>query len=236
MASDGEKQNLLSSVDRVAAMMISVATGGARIEEVNSQFQNLYDELDQSLSAQGLTNPFPYRDLWEWYGHWSRDLPTWASRRTFVSQIASPLALAIKRGAVSVSEPTGWNRVDRALGEARKRLTESTNEEQYQAIGLLCREVLISLAQAVFNPEHHPIEDGTAVSQTDFKRMIEAYIAVVLQGGSSKETRAHARSALDLALRLQHQRTAAFRDAAICLEATGSVVGIIAILEGKRDP
>lgn len=236
MANHAEKQKLLLLLDRVAAMMISVSTGGARIEEVNSEFQGLYDELDELLHSRGLSNPFPYRDLWEWYGHWSRDLPTWASRRTFVSQIVSPLVSAVKREAISLPEPTGWERVDRALGEARKRLAESQNEEQYQTIGLLSREVLISLAQTVFKPDQHPIEDGVAVSQTDFKRMIEAYISVALQGGSAKEARSHARSALDLALRLQHQRTAAFRDAAICLEATGSVVGIIAILEGKRDP
>ncbi|MER8800175.1 hypothetical protein [Mesorhizobium sp. M0998] len=74
------------------------------------------------------------------------------------------------------------------------------------------------------------------MSTTDYKRMIEAYVAVEMRGGAAEEVRKHARTALDLALRLQHQRTAGFRDAAICIEATSAVVGIIAIVSGRRDP
>jgi len=57
-----------------------------------------------------------------------------------------------------------------------------------------------------------------------------------LAGGAAEATRRHARTALDLALCLQHQRTAAFRDAAICVEATAAVVNIVAIVSGQRDP
>jgi hypothetical protein len=37
-------------------------------------------------------------------------------------------------------------------------------------------------------------------------------------------------------LHLQHKRTASFRDAALCSEATTSVVNLIAIIAGRRDP
>lgn len=46
----------------------------------------------------------------------------------------------------------------------------------------------------------------------------------------------HARAAVDRAVELQHHRTASFRPAALCVEATSSVVNVIAILAGKRDP
>jgi hypothetical protein len=82
----------------------------------------------------------------------------------------------------------------------------------------------------------HPILDGKAVGSSDFKRMIEAYIAVELSGGAVEELRKHARSALDLANHTTHKRTAGFRDAAISLEATAAVVNIIAIVSGRRDP
>jgi hypothetical protein len=109
-------------------------------------------------------------------------------------------------------------------------------EEHFQVVGLLCREALISVAQEVFDADRHPVLDGAKVSPTDFKRLIEAFIAVELAGSAAEEARRHARTALDLALRLQHQRTATFRDAAICMEATASVVNIIAIVSGRRDP
>lgn len=85
--------------------------------------------------------------------------------------------------------------------------------------------MLISLAQEVRDPIRHPPEPGVRVSSTDFKRLIEAYIAVELAGSVAEDVRKHARSALDLTLRLQHLRTAICRDAAICVEGYSTVVG-----------
>lgn len=45
----------------------------------------------------------------------------------------------------------------------------------------------------------------------------------------------HAKATLDLAVHLQHRRTATYRDAALCVEATISVVNLIAIIAGLRD-
>jgi hypothetical protein len=66
--------------------------------------------------------------------------------------------------------------------------------------------------------------------------MLEAYISRELPGGGNEEARKHAKAAIDLANALQHRRTASFRDAAICAEATSSVVSVVAIISGKRDP
>jgi hypothetical protein len=107
---------------------------------------------------------------------------------------------------------------------------------QFQGVGLLGRDALISLAQAVYIRERHPPLDGIEPSNTDAKRMLEAYLAVELAGGANEESRRHARSALDLANALQHRRTATFREAALCVEATTTVVNVIAIVDGRRDP
>jgi hypothetical protein len=101
---------------------------------------------------------------------------------------------------------------------------------------LLCRETLISLAQAVYDASLHPTLDGVAASATDAKRMLEAYMAVVFAGSAHEHMRKHARAAYDLAAHLQHRRTASFRDAAACAEATTSVINLIAIISGRRDP
>jgi hypothetical protein len=140
------------------------------------------------------------------------------------------------RGATRDVEPTGWAKVDRGLHEARQRLAVAATEEQFQAVGLICRETLISLAQTVFDAERHPTLDGVTASDTDVKRMLEAYITRTLSGGANDASRRHARAALDLANQLQHKRTATFRDAALCAEATTSVVNLIAIIHGQRDP
>jgi hypothetical protein len=112
---------------------------------------------------------------------------------------------------------------------------QAETEEQFQAVGLLCREVLISVAQVVYDPRRHPSEDGVTPSETDAKRMLDGFIAVELPGGSNEGARRHARAALSLANDLQHHRTADYREAALCAEATISVVNIAAIISGRRD-
>lgn len=131
-------------------------------------------------------------------------------------------------------EPTGWQKVDRQLQEVRLRLDTAESEEQYQAVGLLCREVLISVAQEVYDPDRYPSPEGVAPSDTDARRMLELFFSAELTGGGNEEARAHARAALRLALALQHRRTADFRMAALCAEATSSVVNILAVLGGRR--
>jgi hypothetical protein len=231
------KGELLRAIEYLRDIMISVATGGPRINEVNDQFQETFANVEEELSQKGIKNPMPYKNLWDWHGRLSSgDLPTLQSRRLFVSELINPLIALINTEQVEDYEPTGWARVDRTVGELRKHFASASNEEQFQAIGLLCREALISLAQAVYIRERHPELDGVIPSPTDAKRMLENFIAAQLPGRTNKEVRNHARSALDLASRLQHKRTACFRDAAMSVEATTSVINFIAIIAGRRDP
>lgn len=136
---------------------------------------------------------------------------------------------------VSVRLPTGWERVDRALEKARDQLARGKTEEDFQTVGLLCREVLISAGQVVYNAARHKSLDGVEPSNTDAKQLLGAYFATELVGRPNEELRRHARAALDVASALVHKRTADFRFAALCLEATSSVVNIVMIVAGTRD-
>ena len=167
-------------------------------------------------------------------------MASWQSRREHLSEMYQPLIDRIRAGpsgtgAQVFEEPTGWPRVDRAIYEIRRRLEQAETEEHFQAVGLLCREVLISVAQVVYDPQRHISGDGVAPSETDAKRMLDSYIATELTGGSNEGLRRHAKAALSLANDLQHSRTADYRQAALCAEATTSVVNIVAIISGRRD-
>lgn len=131
-------------------------------------------------------------------------------------------------------EPVGWQKVDRQLQEIRSRLEGAQTEEQCQAIGLLCREALISVAQEVYDPTRHPTVDGTTPSDTDARRMLEAIFDSELKGSSNEEARGHAKASVKLALALQHKRTADFKTAALCAEGAYSVVNMLAIVTGRR--
>jgi hypothetical protein len=230
---------LTTEIEAQRGLMIAVATGGPRIQEVNNQYIQRRARIVAELQRRGLADPNPHSDLWAWYGRWSAgDLPGWQSRRVYIGGLYQPRLEQLHAAGIAVQvfdEPTGWERVDRGVYEIRRRLEQAENEEHFQAVGLLCREVLISIAQVVFDPQRHPTEDGVRPSETDAKRMLDAYIAAELEGGANEGARRHARAALTLANDLQHHRTASFRQAALCAEATTSVVNIVAILSGRRD-
>ncbi|MGB6452254.1 MAG: hypothetical protein WBE92_16000 [Steroidobacteraceae bacterium] len=228
---------LLAALDSIRSTLIAVSTGGPRIPTVNDEYQRQFAIVAAELARRQIENPITFGSLWDWYGRWSSgDLPSYQSRRNFVSELVGPLLNRIRTGRQEEPLPTGWLRVDRVVGQIRESLAGATNAEQFQAVGLLCREALISTAQAVYDPTRHPTLDGKVASDTDAKRMLEGYIAVEMAGGANEEARKHVRSALDLANVLQHRRTAGFRDAALCAEATTAAINVVAIVAGKRDP
>jgi hypothetical protein len=235
-------KDLMDILDAQRNLMIAVSTGGPRIQNVNDDYKQRQQLIEDGLSERGVENPNPYSDLWEWYGKWSSgDLPSYQSRRNYINglfgQVVKQVRQGVHRGEQAMfTRATGWPRVDRNIGEVRTRLAQAKTEEQFQAVGFLCRETMISLGQAVYNPETHPSPDGVTPSKTDAKRMLDAYLGAKLSGKTNETGRRHAKAALEFAHELTHKRTANFRQAAMCAEATTAVVNIVAIVSGQRDP
>lgn len=219
-------------------MMIGVATGGERIQDVNDYYIAREARLRERLPSE-VQYANPHDDLWGWYHHWSANFGRYAERRHYVRTMFAPAISALsKRSTLPMPkrEPTGWERVDRALSKARAQFDVASAEEDFQAIGLLCREVIISTAQAVFDPAIHESLDGVKISATDANRMLDAYVAHVFPGESYKEVRSHYRASLALALNLQHRRTASRQLAALCIEATASTVAVLSIIARPSAP
>jgi hypothetical protein len=237
-----DNDELLKSLENIKSIMISVSTGGQKIQVVNTEYQSLLETVSDGLTERNIRNAIPFSDLWAWYGRWSDgSLPKYQNRREFLAEMFSPMLDAVKmtqHKAVNpiFEEPTGWMRVDRGMAEIKKCLIQASTEEQFQTIGLLCREALISLAQTVFVSAVHKTIDGVEPSKTDAKRMLDAFLSTKLPGKSNENIRRHAKAALDVANDLTHRRTAEFRLAALCAEATNAVINIVAIVSGRRDP
>lgn len=178
---------LIAGLEQIKHLLISVATGGPRINDVEQRYQQNFAAVAAELARRRIENPITFGSLWDWYGRWSSgDLPSYQSRREFVGAMVNPIINLVRTGHQELREPTGWQRVDRCVGELRDRLASASTVEQYQVVGLLGREALISLAQAVYVADRHPSLDGTQPSPTDGKRMLEAFIAVELAGGANE--------------------------------------------------
>ena len=236
-----EIEILVKALEMQKALMISVSTGGPLVKEVKGEYEQRRMVIEGLLSKADIDDPNPYPDLWTWHGKWSDgSLPSYQSRRRYIADIYQPLLDALTSSAKSTHvqplEPTGWARVDRNVDKIVHALEWARNEEDFQAVGLLCREAIISLAQAVYNPDIHEPPDGITPSATDAKRMIEGYISSELAGSAHDSQRKYAKASFDLAVTVQHRRTATFRDAALCAEATRAIINMIAIISGQRDP
>jgi hypothetical protein len=239
IAGIANKKDVLSAIDQIKNIMIAVSTGGPRIQVKNAKYMACYESLDKWLDKLGLENPNSYRDLWEWYGRWKQgDLPSYSSRRTFVSEMYASTIELIEKSTEGNGEheyiPTGWDRVDRTVYEMKKRLVEANNEEQYQAIGMLGREVIITIGQQVFDKNVHKTEDGTVPGKADAKRMLDAYFNHELGGQSNELIRKYAKASLDLANHVTHDRLATARDSSICLISVISLANTVKII--SRSP
>ncbi|MBA5791536.1 hypothetical protein [Flavobacterium sp. xlx-221] len=234
------KDEFVSEINYLKDIMIAVATGSKMIQDVNNEYQKKYLKFNEAMRSLGLENPNPYSQLWQWYGKWSSgELPQYKDRRTFIGKMFEKLLKLTMESQqsellnISVNL-NGWDRIERSVREIKFRISQAQVEEQFQAVGLLCRDTIISLAQEVYNPEKHKILDNIDVSRTDAKRMLDAYFSSEIPGKTNENLRRYARSSNDLANDLTHRRTATVKEASICVSATISLVNLIGILENRQ--
>ena len=235
-----DKKEIKKLIEAQINLMIAVATGGPKIQNKNDEYKKRREQIREYLKSLGKKDPNPFEDLWSWYGRWSSgDLPTYKSRREYVRVLYHTLfedlsGIPTATHSDPSREPTGWEKVDRLVDSIIQKLPQAKLEEEFQTIGLFCRECLIALAQAVYDPSRHETLDGKLPSKTDAFRMLEAYFVTEYAGSTNEALRKHAKAALSLANELQHKNTATGKHAALCAEATRTVVNLVAITSERR--
>ena len=230
------KQILLDKIENEKEMLIQIGTGVLRIQDVNDQYKEGHQRLCQLLKKICLSNPNTYDDLWDWYNDYNiRKLSTYQSRRAYIKTLYSEIIDVIsesKQQDASLAEyiPIGWEKVDDAIVRMKEILINASLTEDYQSVGMFGREVLITLAQLVFNKDKHPSIDGTDIGKSDAKRMLEAYLSFCLKHRENPREIRFAKAAVDFANELTHNRTATAIDAELCYSAVSTTVNIIRII------
>lgn len=231
------KLELLCELLLIKSLLIRIATGINTIQDKNDEYVISVKQASSLLKSFNINFILEFDDLWKWYHFYKDKYKTYKERRHYVNELFKPIIESIiTKKDVSRNEIplTGWDRVDRVLSKTNELLNLAKNEEDFQQIGLLCREVFITLGQILYKPELHKLIDEVNPSQTDAKRLLEIYIENELQGNSNSALRKYLRSAFDLSIDLQHKRTANKIDAGICLEATYSTTNTIKIIENAK--
>ena len=176
----------------------------------------------------------------QWYGRSSDPhAQALASKRLLdrVMQLANRLEfLQLPLGShQSPGTVTIWPDVNGRLIELQKELPLAKDATDFQRVGLGCRELLISLAQKVYDPEQHTTPDGVPLRKADSKGMLDAFVAAKLSGGSNEQARRFVKSSIQLADAVVHRNTANFLDGALCVRATEAVVNVVSIVADRRD-
>lgn len=235
------KEQLRKDLEAIKDLMISVATGGERIQTVDARYKSLHNSINTRCKKLNIKYDNNFAGLWDWYARWSNDFPHYQERRQFINELLAPTfdVFVSDNSNPSLSTPivelSDWDRINRTVIKIKQNSTVAKNEEDFQQIGLLCREVIISLAQAVYNPAVHGTKDekGTDIGKTDAVRMIGNYINVRLAGSSNEELRVYAKATNKLTNLLTHKRDAEKQDMLLSVSATMALINFVGILEKK---
>lgn len=111
--------------------------------------------------------------------------------------------------------------------------------EDFQAIGVQCRETLIELGNHIYEPAM--AGDGEQPQASNFKRKCELFIQFYLKGSENADYRSIIKklteSTWDYANKITHSRSATYYEASTCVTLCISLVGVYEnILQKVFDP
>ncbi len=234
------KETLKQKIETVRNIMISVATNGSLIKDEEVRFKKLQNEVISECKKVNLNYSNFYDSLWDWRGKWKADFPTYQERRAYINELFAPTLLYFDEQTVSqnietIVELDDWERIQRTVDKIQQERKTAKDEEDFQKIGLLCRDVILSLAKAVYNPLIHgeTDEQGIKIGPSDSVRMLANYINHSLHGGGNKILRQYAKATNDMANQLTHKRNATQKDMLLVMSATIALINLIGIIEDK---
>ena len=223
--------------------MVAVATGGPRIDAVNSEYQERRGRIREALQERRIDDLNGFSDLWRWYAYWGQHLPTYQIAAHIHPQHVQPIETAVESSAQGwarrgFDEPTGWVLVDRQLRAAQDRLNTAENEGRLSG----CRAPLLGgndiggAGRLRSRPSRTEGRRGSSIGdrrETDDRVVHRARtepvpVATPCAGWLSPQSM--------LRNSLQHDRNAEWRDAALLVEATTACVNIVAIIAGVFSP
>ncbi|CDX01521.1 Hypothetical protein DPCES_1634 [Desulfitobacterium hafniense] len=121
----------------------------------------------------------------------------------------------------------------RKLKMVSKLLDEANEIEHFQSIGVQCREALIELANAIYEPEM--CKEGEQPKGSDFKKKGELFISHYLSGSDNADYRTYIKkmseATWDYANKLTHSSTATMYEASTCVTLC---ISLITVYENVR--
>jgi hypothetical protein len=211
-------------------LLITVALGEVPPGDADGEYRSRQEDLADGLVEAGLPSPFPWRSLWGWHTFYSQRLATPIDQRAYVDLLADSVlsklgaAHSEQEGDVLGWTAKSWNTISDRLKEVRRDLADAKTLDDYQDVGRRCREIVIAVANLLFDDRMVP-DSQTAPHGSNAKARIDLIIEALLQDADGRpELRALfrnlARSVWDLSQTVTHSSSAGRLDARASFEAT----------------
>jgi len=113
-------------------------------------------------------------------------------------------------------------------------MEQATDAEDYQAVGVRCRETLLALAREHTGAPWVPVQP-TPPKTADFKGWLDLYAEALATGRVRAYLKTLAERTWDLTVWLQHYTDATERDADLVLEATGHLLVIFMYAAARHE-
>jgi hypothetical protein len=147
-----------------------------------------------ALERRGLEYPFPWPDLWQWYGILDRQPGGVRPLRAKIRELAAPVieALERQRSGLSVTDPGSgpltWADLDARLAGLSAELDGALSRDDLQDVGRRAREVLIDCAALLADPSLVPAGQ-VPPKAGDAKAWLGLFLTVRAPGGPREELR-----------------------------------------------
>jgi hypothetical protein len=157
---------------------------------------------------------------------------------TLSFHIGLMMRLKSRSGSVDADDPSPFDEVLRRIDQAQSKHDGAVEAEEYQSVGMLLRESLISLIAALRRRTELPA-DVERPQEANFIAWTEALMNQLCGGGSNKELRQHlkntAKECWQLVNWLTHTRSASQTASSIAIHSCQTTIGhFIQILERSR--
>lgn len=219
-------EGLIQLIEQEKAQMVAVATGGPRIDDVNPGYQRRRRAISRGLRQVNVGDPNPHGDLWQWYGHWSSELPTYASRRQYISELFGPTLSRLRDlldghgldDPHAGDAPIDWPGLELRLEELKTRLAAAQSLDDRQDVGRRAREIIIDAVNLVF--DEAMVTEGDIPKAADALARFDWIMRARVAGPSNEKLRAVCRSTWQLAQRVTHNAGATELEAWLTAQVT----------------
>ena len=121
------KEKIENKITEIKEIMRKVATGQARIQEMNGRYKKLWKKLRNIFRNNNIENPNEFSDLWEFYAYWKNNLETYADRRAYIIKLYKDIDLQSQ----SITKNNTFNYVDQQrLKQLKKIKSENFDLEK----------------------------------------------------------------------------------------------------------